>query len=350
MNILTHQTHKLTMNLFINYFYPNQNQIMSSFSHLGECVAILTTLSWSIGIFPFTEAARRLGPVSVNHFRLVMAVIFISVIAWCTLPISFSELFTSPLPEHWIWFGLSGVVGLALGDHFGFTSFAILGPRIASIFSTLAPAAALFTGYFIIDERINIIGIIGIFVTIAGVIWLTLTKSEKSKMNDQEYGNVNKGIVFGILAAFCQGIGVVLANKGFTYLSEGETLPVFQATWLRMVSATVVIYLITISRGRLKQVVKPILENKNKGNVYTLAGTIFGPVMGVSLSMWTITLLQNKPSVAQTIFSLLPIFALPLAYVFYKEKITLKAILGAIIAIVGVLILIWREEILLRLS
>jgi drug/metabolite transporter (DMT)-like permease len=318
----------------------------SEISYLGEFVALGTTLSWSIGIFPFTEAARRLGPNPVNHFRLALAVIFLTILSLIFLPISFSQLFTSPLPQHWLWFGLSGIVGLALGDFFGFTSFAILGPRIGSIFSTLAPTAALFGGFILVNERINFIGIIGIFITIAGVIWLTLTRSAKATMQDHEHGKVGKGILFGILSAICQGLGVVLASKGFQSQIGNANVPAFQATWLRMVSATSAVFLITIVRGKLKEVAKPVLENKNNGIIYTIGGTIFGPVIGVSLSMMAISLLSNKPSVAQTIFSLVPVMVLPLSYLFYKEKITLKSVLGALIAIAGVLILIWREEII----
>jgi drug/metabolite transporter (DMT)-like permease len=60
--------------------------------------------------------------------------------------------------------------------------------------------------------------------------------------------------------------------------------------------------------------------------------------------MYAVSLLQDKPSIAQTIFSLVPVFVLPLSYLFYKEKITSRAILGAAIAIIGVMILIWREQ------
>lgn len=316
------------------------------FPLLGELVAIGTTISWSIGIFPFTEAARRMGPNPVNHIRLVFAVVFLTLISLIFLPISFTGLFSSPLPQHWIWFGASGIIGLALGDYFGFTSFAVLGPRIGSIFTTLAPAAALCTGFFIIGERINLIGIIGIMITIAGVIWLTLSRSAKATMKDHEYGNVGRGILFGILSAVCQGIGVVLANKGFQSQINNEDLPFFQATWIRMISATAIIFLITIVRGNLRLIVKPALENKNNGLIYTFWGTIFGPVIGVSLSMLAVSLLHDKPSVAQTIFSLVPVVVLPISYIFYKEKITAKSIAGALIAITGVIILIWRDDIL----
>lgn len=319
----------------------------SAISYAGELVAFATTLSWSIGIFPFTAAARRLGPNAINHFRLVLAVIFLSILSLVFLPLSFTQMFTSPLPQHWLWFGASGVIGLALGDYFSFTSFAILGPRVASVFSTLAPAAALFTAYFLIGERINIIGIAGIAITISGVIWLTLSKDAQSNMQQQpQYGNLNRGITAAILAAVCQGVGIVFANKGFTYRQGTVDLPFFQATWLRIISATVVIYSVTIVRGKFREYTQPFLKNKDNGVPYAVSGTVFGPVIGVSLSMLAVSLLHNKPSVAQTIFSLMPIVALPLAYLFYKERITLKAVIGACIAITGVIVLIWREEII----
>jgi drug/metabolite transporter (DMT)-like permease len=113
-----------------------------------------------------------------------------------------------------------------------------------------------------------------------------------------------------------------------------------------MVCATAVIYLVTISQGKLKSITTPAMENKNNGLIYALGGTIFGPVIGVSLSMYAVSLLHDKPSVAQTIFSLLPVVVLPLSWLFYRERITLKSILGALVAIAGVIILIWRDLIL----
>lgn len=318
----------------------------TDFSFLGELVAIGTTLSWSIGIFPFTEAAKRLGPNAVNHIRLVMAAIFLTIICLFFIPVSFTGLFTTPLPQHWIWFGLSGIVGLALGDYFGFTSFVILGPRIGSIFTTLAPAAALVAGFFLIGERINFIGIIGVLVTIGGVVWLSINRSGNSGMKDHAIGNVGKGIFCAVMSAVCQGTGLVLANKGFESQINNADLPFFHATWIRMVVAGGLMYLLTIIRGKFREVNQPVLENRNNGLIFALGGTIFGPVIGVSSSMLAVSLLHNKPSVAQTIFALVPVLVLPLSYLFYKEKITLKSVFAALIAIAGVMILIWREQIL----
>ncbi len=311
----------------------------------GILIAFCTTLCWSIGIFPFTEAARRLGPNQVNHIRLLMAVIFLTILSIIFLGLSPLELFSGPLAEQWLWFGISGIVGLSLGDYFGFTSFAILGTRMGSIFSTLSPAAALMAGYFIIGERINFIGILGIFITIGGVIWLVMGKSPEEGTTDYSHGNLRRGILFGIMGALCQGAGLVLANKGFAYKNEGAELPAFHATWIRMICATSALYLSTIIRGKLRAMTQPVLENRRNGVWYALAGTLFGPVFGVSFSMYAVILLHDKPSVAQTIFSLFPVFVLPLGYLIYRQKITLSSFLSASIAIGGVIVLIWRDEI-----
>jgi drug/metabolite transporter (DMT)-like permease len=85
------------------------------------------------------------------------------------------------------------------------------------------------------------------------------------------------------------------------------------------------------------------MSNKDKGLWYAVLGTVFGPVIGVSLSLYVIS--QIEVSVAQTIFSLVPVFVLPLAFLFYKEKISLRSLIGVLIALAGVMLLIWRDTI-----
>ena len=67
-------------------------------------------------------------------------------------------------------------------------------------------------------------------------------------------------------------------------------------------------------------------------------------MLGLTFAMQTISTIDS--AVAQTIFSLVPVFAIPLAYVFHKEKITGSIIFGALIAITGVMVLIWRNNII----
>lgn len=313
------------------------------FQYYGEIMAILTTLSWTICIFPFTEASRRLGPNTVNHYRLLLAVFLLSIILIAFKGYRFIQLFSEPHLNNWIWLGLSGVIGLTLGDYFGFTMYAIVGTRLGSIFASLSPGAALLFGFILLDETINFIGIIGIIITSLGVAWISLSKAEHAQIPDHGYGKISKGILFGVLSAICQGIGLVLAKKGFFNPNINEEINPIHATWIRMITATITIFAVSVIAGKIKNISLPFINNQNNGIKFMVAGTIFGPVIGVSMSLYTISVLNV--SISQTIFSLVPVFVLPIANWIYKEKITFKALLGAVIATLGVIMLIWREEI-----
>ena len=311
---------------------------------LGITFALLTTLSWSIGIFPFTEAARRLGSNSLNHFRLLLATLFLFIASLVVHATGFIQLFNIQYLQAWLWFGLSGIVGLTIGDYFAFSMFAILGARIGSVLLTMAPTAALMLGSFMLDEHISVIGILGIGITIFGVIYVSLRRKERVKIPDHGHGKISKGILMGILGALCQGAGLVLAKKGFVAEQQlNYSIHPIHATFIRMIVGTAFMFALTLVTGRFTRVIAPLKENKDHGIRYAVFGTVFGPFIGVCLSLYTVALIDV--SVAQTIFSLVPVFALVITFLFYKDAISGKSLAGVVIAVGGVLILVWREEI-----
>ena len=105
----------------------------------------------------------------------------------------------------------------------------------------------------------------------------------------------------------------------------------------------VIYFAFTISRGRLyKDVIVIVRDGKEILTKVTLA-TIWGLVLSIVLAMWSITLC--KVAVVQTILSLVPIVLVPLTFVVYKEKMTVKAMIAATVSVAGVMVLIWREDI-----
>jgi drug/metabolite transporter (DMT)-like permease len=83
---------------------------------------------------------------------------------------------------------------------------------------------------------------------------------------------------------------------------------------------------------------KSVLKGGSKAGSMLLAGTLFGPVLGNTLAMLAVKHLAAP--VAQTIFSLVPIMAIPLSAIFNKEKISLNMVWPALIAFLGVVILV----------
>lgn len=309
----------------------------------GINFALLATLSWSLCIFPFTQAARRLGSVPLNHFRLLLAVLLIGLVSIIFFPKDLFSLFHADFYGAWIWLGLSGILGLTIGDHFGFAMYAILGARIGSVLTTFAPASTLIISYFLLGEEMSWIGVLGMFITISGVIWISLSRGERSQIPDHGHGSIRMGILYGILAAVCQGAGLVMAKRGMLaeHSMHADIHPV-HATFIRLFIGTLSLYIFTFLRGGLRDIYRQLLKNNDNGIRYAVAGTFFGPVIGVTLSLFAVALIHA--SVAQTIYSMVPVFALALSYYYYREKISLRSFLGVVVAIAGVIVLIWRDD------
>jgi drug/metabolite transporter (DMT)-like permease len=307
----------------------------------GELIALLTTVCWSIGIFPFTEASKRFGTAALNQYRLFLAWIIISISIVIFYPISISGLFSIPQTDHYLFLGLSGIIGFTIGDYFSFNSFKLLGPKLGSLYTTIAPGAALLAGFLILGQKMNFIGIIGISITIAGVIWLTLSKKDKQASEKAGFNRNPLGVLFGVIGALCQGTGLVLSKLGMD--SYPEKLPTLHAVWIRLLFAFGAAFFISIVTGRMKANSMPVFKNQNNGLPYMFLGTLFGPVLGVSFSL--IAIQHLSVATAQTIFALLPIVVLPINYFYYKEKITIQAIFACAFAVLGVFVLIWRDSI-----
>jgi uncharacterized membrane protein len=306
----------------------------------GILFALLTMLSWSICIFPFTQAARRLGSNTLNHLRLLIAIFFLAITNLVVNKDFFLGIFSSHYSYCWMWLGISGVIGLTIGDFFAFRMYAILSPRTGSVLTTLSPAASLIAAYLLLGETVNSIGIAGMIITMIGVMGISLGRKERERIPDHGHGSVFAGIVFGILSAICQGVGLVLSKKG---MMHGDlTIAPLPATFMRISVGFLSLLLLTVIQRKLSTVIKPIVNNHGKGIKYAVMGTIFGPFLGVCLSLYTISNLDV--SVGQTIFSLMPVGALVISVLFFREKVTWQSLIGVVIAITGVLILIWRTR------
>lgn len=312
----------------------------------GLIAAVITLFCWTIGTFSFTRASELYAPKSINRVRLLFATVLLTVIVCLWRGIDPVSLFTTPLPEHWLWLGISGVVGLSIGDYFAFTAFKLLGSSRTSLFSTFAPGAALFGGFIFLGEQMNTIGLFGMAVSIGGLVWFIQSAAAR-KQNSEDKTHLKKGIVFAILGALSQGLGLVFAKKGLIIDSEAGRLLPLHATWIRMFSATAVIYLVGVFKGGLwkefkmvsftPEIIKPVA-----------VGTLFGPVIGVSMSLYAASVIEV--SLAQTIFSLLPISVMLAAVFMRREKLDATSFIAALIGVAGVFILVWRNEIILLLK
>lgn len=298
-------------------------------SHLGELFALLTAFFWTTTSLSFQQATRRSGVLSVNVLRLIIAFIIYALISYFSrgmfLPFDAST-------HQWIWMSLSGIVGFVFGDYFLLKSYEFISARISMLLMSLsAPIAALISWIFL-GESMSFISLLAMFITIFGII---VVITEKKKLDEKKSGYKNKklqfsfspkGMLFAFFGSLGQALGLVLSKYGM------QDYNVFAATQIRIIASSIgfVILISLIKRWpKVKQTVKDSISIK-----FILIGSIFGPFLGVYTSLLSVK--YTSVGIASTIMAIIPVLIIPPAILIYKEKVTLKEVIGAFIALSGI--------------
>ena len=296
-------------------------------TYLGEIAALITSLCFSITSTFFTLAGQKVGSVIVNRTRLGIAVVFI---------IGAHFLLRVPLPyeietDRLFWLGLSGILGLVLGDASLFQAFILIGPRISMLLMGLTPVIATILAWLFLGEQLSELQILGIGLTLGGVLWVIIEHNQKINSNGIEKQSFLPGILFGLGGAAGQALGLITAKKGL-----GGDFPALSGTLIRMLTAAIVLWSFTMLRGQAWKTIKK-LNNNRQSLGYITAGSFTGPFLGVTFSL--IAIQNTSVGVASTLMALTPIFLLPISHLVFNERFGWGAIAGTIVSVAGVSIL-----------
>ncbi len=293
-------------------------------SHIGEIAALATAACWTITAVAFESAGKKVGSLSVNLIRLVIALLLISVFNLFTrgtlLPLDATG-------STWFWLSFSGLIGFVIGDLFLFQAFVQVGARISMLIMSTVPPITAITGYFLMGERITLLGSAGMVITIAGIALVILTRNSGDKI--VRLTHPVKGLIYAFIGALGQAFGLVFSKFGM-----GSYNPI-AATQIRIIAAIIgFLIVITISKNwnHLFTALKDVKAMK-----HISIGSFFGPFIGVSLSLFAV---QHAPTgIVSTIMSITPILIIPMSIIILKEKVMPREILGALISLIGVSLL-----------
>jgi drug/metabolite transporter (DMT)-like permease len=308
---------------------------MPPFEFAGELAALATSIFFSIGPTFFTLSGRLVGAALVNRTRLLAATIILMIAHTMIYGGALPWLAT---PTQWQWLAISGVIGLTLGDAALFQAFVQIGPRLTMLVFSLAPVLTALAGYFWLNETLTTLQLVGMGVTIVGVLWVVSEQQSETERGaaDQRRGNQTarryyySGLAFALLGALGQGSALITAKLGLA------NLPVLSGQVIRMLAATLLIWAWALFRGQGRETIAK-LRDKPLAARYILLGAIAGPVIGVWFSLAAVK--YTEVGIASTLMALPPIFLLGIGHYFFKEKITVRAVIGTVIALSGVAIL-----------
>lgn len=284
-------------------------------SHIGEIASLLTAVCWMLSAIFFEKAGRRTGSLSVNIIRIFLGILFLGITTLFTRGMFFPMDATA---YNWLWLGLSGIVGFFLGDLFLFKSYILIGSRTSQLVMSLAPMITAVIGWFFLQEILSLKSIAGIVVSVTGIMIAVAGKNLKLNIP-------LRGFLYALGGALGQAVGLILSKKGM-----GDYDPI-AATQIRAIFGFVAFALLVTFVGRWRRVFMT-LRDKTGMKAITI-GTVFGPFIGVSLSLYAVQ--HTETGIASALMALTPIFIIIPTAIMFKEKITARQVIGAIISIGG---------------
>jgi len=299
---------------------------------LGELAGLATAAAWATTSLLYGRSRLTAWQMNIAKNVLGGSVFLLQLLlsAWIfNLPV-----FTASMPAVLL-LGASGLVGVMVGDTCYFRSIQILGPRIALILSTLAPAFGGLLGWLVRGQSVSVMVWAGVFTTTAGIVCVLRDPAAGNESPGLYPGKVGAGIVFGLLSALCQATGGVMSQIGMEL--ENGCAPL-EASFYRIGSSALI--MIILSPHLLLPTFRGATAKETRLRI--LPAILLGTWLGIWLSQ--IAIKHSHLAVALTLMSTTPLFALILVRYFHAQKITRTALLGALVAIAGVALTVFAQN------
>lgn len=288
---------------------------------LGELAAFGTAICWTASAIYFEKATRRIGVLAVNFYKVVFAFGFLALFA--TISRGMPLPFDAP-PDAWLFLSLSGLVGFVISDIFLFTAYKTIGSRITTLFLALSPPITAALGFLFLGEAMGGKSLAGMAMVVTGITAAVLGRRDAKsvvKMSRED----KRGYLFAFFSSIGQSVGMVLTRRGI-----GTYDPV-SGTQIRVMVAIVGFGIASLAFDRGKSLSTALKDPA--GLRPTLIGAIFGPFLGVTLSLFAAQ--RTYAGVVSTLIGLTPIMIIPPAILIFKQKVKPLEIAGALVAVAG---------------
>ncbi|MDX1952965.1 MAG: DMT family transporter [Verrucomicrobiota bacterium] len=293
--------------------------------------AFSTTILFAISAVSAGKTTRVLGGIEANFWRILIATLFLGGYA-TTLGQSFAG---NGLPL----FFVSGVLGFGFGDIALYLAFPLLGSRLSILlvhclavpFATLVEWLWLGTQLTLPQVASSALILVGVGIALAPSEHLHLTRA-----------GLTRGIIYGVLAAFGQGLGAVFSRKAYFISSiGGEHIDGITAAYQRIWGGVFVALLSIFILKRMNL----IIWNQEQVDArhaewrrlwpWLLLNALAGPGLGVAFYQWALA--TTPTGIVLPIVALTPLVIIPIARIINNERASQRSIMGGIIAVLGVI-------------
>lgn len=286
---------------------------------LGEIYSLACALMWASAVVLYKHVGESM---SANTLNLVKNVLGLSLLLPTAL---FMEGLSMPslAISDWLIVVASGYVGIAVADTWYLQALRYLGAGRTAIVASLYSPFVVILSIVFLSEHLAAWQWLGFVMVLAGILVVVYQRHYQAV--DGEV--LLKGIAFAACSVFLTAAGVVamkpiLANEGFFWLVT-----------LRLLAGVTGMFLYLFLKGRLTQTLLIIREGEHRWGSIVLAS-----VMGTYLAMlfWLAGFKYADASVASVLNETANIFIVIMAWLFLKEAMSKRKVLGALLTFAGV--------------
>ena len=295
--------------------------------HVGEIAAIGTALLWTLSALAWTSAGKHIGAISVSFIRLVITCVFLMAYGQFVRGLA---LPTDATPRAWAMLGFSGLLGFLMADICLFKALLLIGPRLTLLVQSLSPPIATLASWALFDEKLPGLQWAAMAVTLAGVVWVVLERPQ-TDLEVHRQRHFGWGIFLAGVAAVGQALGLVFSRHG---IGQYDAVA---ATFVRVLAAMAGYLVLVTLLGLWPRIVAG--ARHREAMVLMTLGSLVGPFAGVVLCM--IAVRNCHAGVVATILGTMPIFILPFAILLYGERVSFRALGGALVSVAGIALLIF---------
>jgi drug/metabolite transporter (DMT)-like permease len=306
----------------------------------GEAKALIAVCIWAVTAIILTGLTRRIGTLPLNATRAAFGALFLLAL----IPFSGAagDLAGMSAKTAVSMLG-SGIVAFAIGDTFYFLALRNLPATIAvPISETAYPMFTFVLAWVWLGETFSGGLLIGSALVVIGIVLLTsqrgapATSEVSGSVVPEEEADpalAPRHARVGLIAVFCApvfwAISTVWLKAGSGNLGSGA------ASVMRIAPVALILLAATYSA--------PSALRRGRFRLVDFIGAaivgLFG--MGIASLLYVSAIQDVGASRTAILTATVPLFTLPLAIVFLKERVTPVLLLGTLVCIVGIWVIIY---------
>lgn len=290
---------------------------------IGELFSILSAAAWAVGVILYRRLGESLPPLQLNFLKNCL--VFLMLVPAIPLLHGFA---IPHFDSHQIVLSvLSGLIGIGLADTLYFRALNELGAGRMGILGNFYSPFVLVLSFIFLGDRLNMWQWCGFVLVSLGVLLASRPNAGEAARPAHYF----RGLMFGLLSIGLMAISIILVKRVL------EAQPLLWVTGLRMVGAIVGMVLIAAFRRELMLLKAP--TSMRWGPLITAA--FVGQF--VAMVLWLAGYKFTSASVAAILNETASVFILLLAWLWLKEPLSQRGLIGVALTLSGVSFMLWAQ-------